>query len=295
MTTSSDEHEESNMNNNNSGAEAGAAAAAMTADPGVDGDTAPGGTPTQPSASEGATSGEATAGGAPAADENAEPSPLEKGLDFTIGAALLTAEAAEALVNRLVEKGKIARESAPVVFDTLIERGRPTREQWLRTLREEILPQFKPGRPDAPAEEEIQVLEERVATLEQQVSTGGPDTNGPDAAAEMATPTDETIAQEATVLTSGEPASAPLPDAPPPFDISEAVTTDTPAEPEVAPTDTAEVPQLTETSSDAAVTGADTATDIEVGEVATDGQAAAPVEDGKTPRTGKPKKDTGAA
>ena len=246
------------MNNNNgSGSNGG----------GANGDDAAmGGTPTQPTASEGAASvATGTAGG----EESAEPSSLEKGLDFTIGAALLTADVIEGLVSRLVEKGKVARESAPVVFDTLIERGRPTREQWLRTLHEEILPQFKVGRPDVPAEAEIQVLEERVATLEQQVGADVTSTEGAaDTNQAAATPADAVIAHEATVLTEGGPSVAPVADAPPP-DISEAATTDTPAEPEVEPTGTPEVAQLTE-DSDAAVTGADTATDVEVSESASE-------------------------
>jgi polyhydroxyalkanoate synthesis regulator phasin len=173
------------------------------------------------------------------ADEPGEPSSLEKGLDFTIGAALLTAETLEQVIGTLVEKGKIARENAPSVFETLMERGRPTREQWLRTVKGEILPQFKlggPGSSERPAEEEIQTLEDRVATLEQQVSP---------------TSADDAIAHEAVVLTDGDQ-HAPTQPA-----ISEEITTGTPAEPQtVAPTE----------ESDAATTGADTATDIEVGE-----------------------------
>lgn len=181
-------------------------------------------------------------------DDSAEPSPLEKGLDFTIGAALLTAETLEQVVGGLVEKGKIAREHAPAVFETLMERGRPTREQWLRTFKGEIVPQFTMGGPgERPAEEEIQTLEERVATLEQQVSPASPNE----------TEADDAIAHEAVVLTGGERADAPVPDAPTQPAISEEITTGTPAEPEVAPP--------TE-QSDAALTGADTATDIEIGE-----------------------------
>lgn len=193
-------------------------------------------------------------------DEPGEPSSLEKGLDFTIGAALLTAETLEQVIGTLVEKGKIARENAPTVFETLMERGRPTREQWLRTVKDEILPQFKLGGPSGsapPAEEEIQVLEDRVATLEQQVS---PVPSG-DAAGTSSTTPDDAIAHEATVLTDGgEHMPASPPDAAPTQPaVSEEITTGTPAEPQTAPP--------TE-ESDAAVTGADTATDIEVGESA---------------------------
>ncbi len=177
--------------------------------------------------------------------EPGEPSSLEKGLDFTIGAALLTAETLEQVIGTLVEKGKIARENAPSVFETLMERGRPTREQWLRTVKGEILPQFKLGGPGSsapPADEEIQTLEDRVATLEQLVSPVS---------------ADDAIAHEATVLTNGQHTPAVLPDAPTQPAISEEITTGTPAEPQtVAPTE----------ESDAAITGADTATDMEVGE-----------------------------
>ncbi len=188
-----------------------------------------------------------TPNAASADSEPGEPSSLEKGLDFTIGAALLTAETLEQVIGSLVEKGKIARENAPSVFETLMERGRPTREQWLRTVKDEILPQFKLGGPSSapPAEEEIQTLEDRVATLEQQVSPLS---------------ADDAIAHEAAVMTGGEPATASLPDAPTQPAISEEVTTGTLAEPQTVPP--------TE-ESDATTTGADTATDfteIEIGE-----------------------------
>jgi hypothetical protein len=160
-------------------------------------------------------------------------------------------------VDQLKGKTRIVREAAPAVIETLRERGRPTREHLARTLKDEILPQFKLGSAETPAEGDLRTLEERVATLEQEV---GPDNSATGSAA--AGSVDEAIAQEAVVATeNGEMAPAAVPDAPAPsespFDISEAATTGTPAEPEVLPS--------TE-ESDAAVTGADTGTDIFVSE-----------------------------
>ncbi len=97
-------------------------------------------------------------------------SPWEKGLDFTFGVAVLTAEALEQAVAALVERGKVAQENAPAVIDAILEKGRPAREALVRTLREEV---WEPIRGlEVPASLEIRALEERVAVLERQVAHG---------------------------------------------------------------------------------------------------------------------------
>nr|CAA9253903.1 hypothetical protein AVDCRST_MAG63-2059 [uncultured Armatimonadetes bacterium] len=110
------------------------------------------------------------------------PSTLERGLDLTLGFAILTAEALDQAIQQLVEKGKVAREHAPAIFDTVMEKGRPARENLLRVVRDDVLPGLKKAGGGGSADAEIQTLEDRVATLEQQVST--PTT--PDAAAPAA-------------------------------------------------------------------------------------------------------------
>lgn len=93
---------------------------------------------------------------------------FEKGLDFTFGVAVLTAEALNQAITALREKGKVAQEHGPAVFDAILEKGRPLRETLLRNLREEIEPLKQCG--VGAATDEIKALEERVASLEQQVS-----------------------------------------------------------------------------------------------------------------------------
>ncbi len=95
-------------------------------------------------------------------------STIEKGLDFTLGVAVLTAEALDQVINGLVEKGKVARENAPAVFDAVMERGRPAREQFVRAVKEDVLPQLK--RSGTASNDEIRALEERVTALETQVN-----------------------------------------------------------------------------------------------------------------------------
>jgi polyhydroxyalkanoate synthesis regulator phasin len=90
----------------------------------------------------------------------------EKGLDFTFGVAVLTADALNQALATLVERGKLAQEHAPAVFDAIMEKGRPARENLVRGLREEMLHPMK----GVPALDEIKALEERVASLEQQVN-----------------------------------------------------------------------------------------------------------------------------
>ena len=94
-------------------------------------------------------------------------STIEKGLDFTLGVAVITAEALDQVINSLVEKGKVARENAPAVYDAVMERGRPAREQLIRAVKEDVLPQLKLS--GSASRDEIRSLEERVAALEKQV------------------------------------------------------------------------------------------------------------------------------
>ena len=143
-------------------------------------------------------------------------SPWEKGLDFTFGVALLTAEALGQAAAALAERAKVAQESAPAVWEAVLEKGRPVRESLLRNLREEV---WQPIRGRAvPASLEIKALEERVAVLEQQVNPAVGASEAPADMAPMRGPTTEgpkpgepAVASDATT-SGGDTAADDAPD-----------------------------------------------------------------------------------
>jgi polyhydroxyalkanoate synthesis regulator phasin len=153
-------------------------------------------------------------------------SPWEKGLDFTFGVALLTAEALEQAVGALVERGKVAQENAPAVVEAILEKGRPTRETLARTLREEV---WQPIRGQGvPASPEIKALEERVAVLERQVAPENTVNATPP-------PTGEPILREEP---AGPTSDEPAPTNDEPTERADAATTGTDTAADVAPDST---------------------------------------------------------
>jgi polyhydroxyalkanoate synthesis regulator phasin len=132
-------------------------------------------------------------------------STLEKGLDFTFGAAILTAEALNQAIAGLVERGKLAQEHAPAVFEAIMEKGRPAREGLFRNLRDEMLHPRK----GVAALDEIQALEERVAVLERQIAppSAAQATDDGDKAAEAGDTTGSGVAGSDAAVTGADTAT----------------------------------------------------------------------------------------
>jgi len=89
---------------------------------------------------------------------------FERSIELGLGAALLTAESAQRVVNDMVNRGEVAREESTSLVDRLIVGGREQREQLRDTIEkttERALERMNVARRD-----EVAALRQRIDDLE---------------------------------------------------------------------------------------------------------------------------------
>jgi len=89
---------------------------------------------------------------------------FERSIELGLGAALLTAESAQRVVNDMVNRGEVAREESTSLVDRLIVVGREQREQLRDTIEkttERALERMNVARRD-----EVAALRQRIDDLE---------------------------------------------------------------------------------------------------------------------------------
>jgi polyhydroxyalkanoate synthesis regulator phasin len=89
---------------------------------------------------------------------------FERSIELGLGAAMLTAESAQRIVNEMVNRGEVAREESTGLVDRLIVHGREQREQLRETIEkttERLLERMNVARQDEVAE-----LRQRIDDLE---------------------------------------------------------------------------------------------------------------------------------
>jgi len=89
---------------------------------------------------------------------------FERAIELGLGAALLTAESTQKLVNEMVNRGEVAKEESASLVDRLIVLGREQREMLRETVEkttERVLERMNVARHD-----EVAVLRQRVDDLE---------------------------------------------------------------------------------------------------------------------------------
>jgi|GEM_PF-1330422 len=97
---------------------------------------------------------------------------FERSIELGLGAALLTAESAQRVVNDMVNRGEVAREESTSLVDRLIVIGREQREQLRDTIEkttERALERMNVARRD-----EVAALRRRIDDLERIVMGKAP-------------------------------------------------------------------------------------------------------------------------
>ncbi|MFA5385040.1 MAG: phasin family protein [Eubacteriales bacterium] len=88
---------------------------------------------------------------------------IQKAIALGWGAIALTREAAEKLVDELVEKGEVGREEAKDMVNDMVERGKKGREEIQKVFRQEIA-KVLDGL-NLPSQNDLSRLEEKIDRL----------------------------------------------------------------------------------------------------------------------------------
>ena len=92
---------------------------------------------------------------------------FERSLELGLGAAMLTAETAQKLVNDMVNRGQVAREESTSMVDRLLAMGREQREMLRETVERST--ERMVGRMSLAREAEVTELRRRIDELERVV------------------------------------------------------------------------------------------------------------------------------
>jgi len=92
---------------------------------------------------------------------------LEKTLDLAFGAAALTREKAQELVDDLVRRGEAAREESGTLVEDILRRGQKQREELQAVVQREVTEALI--RVNIATREDLSRLERRIQELEAQV------------------------------------------------------------------------------------------------------------------------------
>ena len=92
---------------------------------------------------------------------------FERSIELGLGAAMLTAETAQKMVNDMVNRGQVAREESTGMVDRLLEMGREQREMLRETIDHST--ERMVGRMNLARQDEVAELRRRVEELERVV------------------------------------------------------------------------------------------------------------------------------
>lgn len=92
---------------------------------------------------------------------------LDRMVEMGLGAALLTKEAAEKLVDDLVKRGSVTKEDGRRLFAEMVEKGRLQKERMDEVIAETVSQML--NKADLARRSQVEALEKRLAALEAEV------------------------------------------------------------------------------------------------------------------------------
>lgn len=92
---------------------------------------------------------------------------VKKGMLLSLGAAELTRERVEGLVDQLVKRGELAQQERKLVIDELLESARQAQEELLKRVKP--LVERTIAELGLPTKADLERLEERLAALEKKM------------------------------------------------------------------------------------------------------------------------------
>lgn len=92
---------------------------------------------------------------------------VKKGILFGLGAADLTREKVETLVDELIQRGELARKERRTAVEELLEGGRKAQDELFKRIRAAV--ERAVAELGLPTKADMAKIEERLAALEQKV------------------------------------------------------------------------------------------------------------------------------